>query len=380
MVNFLSLFYKKIFAKKTLILISKGKIRNYEIGSLFQVFILIFAILVADSFYKSANYNDLIKDKAIKISELQKANKKFQKELDSINNNLETINEYFANSEGYESELDAKNESGLHDEKFDELFSDLDLGKSYKKTASKIIDAHIIMENIKNFAKKRISALESKIATTGISLSENKISSKGNADDMITISLNSPEEILKQGGPFEKSKNINKQSDQYLKIASASGDVNGEIMHLADVEKFMYHAPLMKPMKDYYVSSGFGARIDPIRKDSALHYGMDFVGEENAEVVSPSLGEVKAAGTLGAYGKMVIIDHGYGITTRYGHLHEIKVKKGDIVTRGQLIGIQGSTGRSTGPHLHYEIRYNDMPLNPKNFLQSGENVFGRNGA
>ena len=128
-------------------------------------------------------------------------------------------------------------------------------------------------------------------------------------------------------------------------------------------------------MENYYVSSSFGHRIDPIKKVKAKHNGMDFVGYKGEQIISPSKGRVKLAGKLGSYGNTVIIDHGYGITTRYGHLSKIKVKKGDYVEKGDVIAIQGTSGRSTGDHLHYEIRYNKKPLNPRRFLKSGQEIF-----
>ena len=161
-------------------------------------------------------------------------------------------------------------------------------------------------------------------------------------------------------------------------ISIKTPDVEDEMTYLANLEKFIYHAPLRRPMNDYYVSSAFGKRVDPIRKIKAQHNGMDFVGNKNTEVLSPSIGEIKVAEKLGAYGNIVVIDHGYGITSRYGHLSTIKVKKGDIVKRGDILGLQGTTGRSTGDHLHYEVRYNNSPINPKKFLKTGDAIFNKN--
>ncbi|MBL6664329.1 MAG: M23 family metallopeptidase [Rickettsiales bacterium] len=141
------------------------------------------------------------------------------------------------------------------------------------------------------------------------------------------------------------------------------------------LEKLVEIIPFAKPMKNYYISSGFGTRVDPITNRKARHRGLDFVGPSKEEVYSPSEGKVILAGRFNDYGKAVVIDHGYGITTRYGHLSAVNVKKGDIVKRGQLIALQGNTGRSTGSHLHYEVRYKKSPLNPYNFIQAGELLY-----
>ena len=95
---------------------------------------------------------------------------------------------------------------------------------------------------------------------------------------------------------------------------------------------------------------------------------MDIDGERGDLVVAPANGTVVTAGYKGGYGNLVEIDHGNGLTTRYGHLSKIESAAGDTVTRGQLIAYIGSTGRSTGPHLHYELRLNDRPINPRHFL------------
>ena len=133
-------------------------------------------------------------------------------------------------------------------------------------------------------------------------------------------------------------------------------------------------APLETPIKQYYISSDFGKRSDPMTKRKSDHKGTDFAGPKNEKILSPSLGVVKIAGNYGAYGKAIIINHGYGIETLFGHLKEIKVKKGQLVKRGEIIGIQGNTGRSTGEHLHYEVRYKSKPLNPIGFIRAGNKI------
>jgi murein DD-endopeptidase MepM/ murein hydrolase activator NlpD len=95
---------------------------------------------------------------------------------------------------------------------------------------------------------------------------------------------------------------------------------------------------------------------------------MDIDGEKGDPIVAPGNGVIIKAGWQGGYGYMIEIDHGNGLTTRYGHLSKIEVEIGESVQRGQLIGLIGSTGRSTGPHLHYELRINDKPVNPRLFL------------
>lgn len=130
--------------------------------------------------------------------------------------------------------------------------------------------------------------------------------------------------------------------------------------------------PLRKPvLGEPDVSSGFGMRIDPFIRAPAMHTGMDFRGETGDAVRATADGNVTVAGVNGGYGKMVEIDHGNGLTTRYAHLSEIGVKPGQRVRAGQIIGQVGSTGRSTGPHLHYETRLSGDAVDPRRFLRAG---------
>jgi murein DD-endopeptidase MepM/ murein hydrolase activator NlpD len=128
-------------------------------------------------------------------------------------------------------------------------------------------------------------------------------------------------------------------------------------------------------MKNHIVSSGFGKRVDPITGRVAVHQGLDFIGVNRAKIISPSQGKVILAGQFSGYGNAVVIDHGFGITTRYGHLSALKVKPGQFVKKGEVIALQGNTGRSTGAHLHYEVRYRGTPLNPRKFIDAGEALF-----
>ncbi len=117
------------------------------------------------------------------------------------------------------------------------------------------------------------------------------------------------------------------------------------------------------------INNEFGFRRNPFGgRTYEFHAGMDIDGERGDLVVAPGNGTVVSAGYKGGYGNMVEIDHGYGLTTRYGHLSKIDTETGAVVTRGQLIGQVGSTGRSTGPHLHYELRLNEKSINPRHFL------------
>jgi len=130
--------------------------------------------------------------------------------------------------------------------------------------------------------------------------------------------------------------------------------------------------PYRKPViGEVEFTSGFGVRSDPFLGRPAMHTGLDFRAATGDPVRVTANGKVVSSGWMGGYGRMVEVDHGNGLSTRYGHLSEIHVRVGDVVKIGQVIGAVGSTGRSTGPHLHYETRIDGDAVDPQKFLRAG---------
>lgn len=119
------------------------------------------------------------------------------------------------------------------------------------------------------------------------------------------------------------------------------------------------------------ITSPFGARKDPFLGRAAMHTGVDLKEGYGADVRSTAGGRVAFAGTAGGYGNMVEIDHGNGLSTRYAHLSHIQVSEGESLSKGAVLGQVGTTGRSTGPHLHYEVRIDGEPVDPVRFLNAG---------
>ncbi|MEO8548030.1 MAG: M23 family metallopeptidase [Sphingomicrobium sp.] len=129
--------------------------------------------------------------------------------------------------------------------------------------------------------------------------------------------------------------------------------------------------PSDKPVRTAAFTSGFGVRSDPFHAGAAMHPGIDLAGPSGTPIYATADGTVMRAGwNSGGYGNLVELDHGRGIATRYGHMSAILVHAGDHITRGQQIGRMGSTGRSTGCHLHYEVRIDDRPVNPVPFMKA----------
>ncbi|MGB9072129.1 MAG: M23 family metallopeptidase [Terriglobales bacterium] len=127
-------------------------------------------------------------------------------------------------------------------------------------------------------------------------------------------------------------------------------------------------APNLWPVEGQ-ITGSFGERIDPFNGEGSFHSGVDISAAVGSTVIAPADGTVIFADFLGGYGRAVVVDHGHGITTRYGHLASFAVAAGQFIHRGDTIGYVGLSGRSTGPHLHYEVRINDTPVNPHKYLR-----------
>ena len=175
------------------------------------------------------------------------------------------------------------------------------------------------------------------------------------------------------GGPFVPVK-LPPANEGFQRALFRADLARSEALQLADALRTV---PIRKPLAgDIDETSPFGVREDPFLHQPAMHTGMDMRGEVGEPVHATAAGRVTVAGWDGGYGNLVEIDHGNGLSTRYGHLSQIDVHVGDEVRIGQVIGLIGSTGRSTGPHLHYETRINGEPVNPQKFLEAGDELFG----
>jgi murein DD-endopeptidase MepM/ murein hydrolase activator NlpD len=159
--------------------------------------------------------------------------------------------------------------------------------------------------------------------------------------------------------------------DQLARDVESRGDqlevLEALLVQTSTHRKFL---PSLRPVSNGWFSSTFGYRIDPFTGLSSFHEGVDFVAEPGTPIIAAASGKVVYAGWHPQYGKMLEIDHGNGLVSRYAHASSLSVAEGDLVVRGQQVAGVGSTGRSTGPHLHFEVRLNGVPQNPARFLAS----------
>jgi murein DD-endopeptidase MepM/ murein hydrolase activator NlpD len=208
-----------------------------------------------------------------------------------------------------------------------------------------------------SFLSKVDAQIQSHSAAQQVSFSKNNPNNKENN----SINYDRPEALEAMnntGGPLTLS---NVETDAEEKDLTVQ-------LHTIETAGNPAHVPTMWAHQGK-INNEYGFRRNPFGgRTYEFHAGLDIDGERGDLVLAPANGVITKAGWQGGYGNLIEIDHQNGLTTRYGHLSRIEVQVGDAIGRGQLLGLVGSTGRSTGPHLHYELRLNDKSINPRRFL------------
>ena len=216
-----------------------------------------------------------------------------------------------------------------------------------------------LIEGLTRIADRRAAVAESRLASLGL----NPRAAFASFDNKTS-----------QGGPL-------------LTLAtSADGSIDPRfqrfglsLARMDALERSVDHLPQALPASLEYISSGFGFRADPFTGAGAFHPGLDFRGPIGAPIYAAARGTISFVGQRSGYGNCVEIDHGNGLITRYAHMSGFRTVPGKAVEPGEVIGLIGSTGRSTGPHLHFEVRINDRPVNPRPFLEAVPHVLEKTG-
>jgi murein DD-endopeptidase MepM/ murein hydrolase activator NlpD len=203
-------------------------------------------------------------------------------------------------------------------------------------------------------ASASIEALSKLIARTGI-------------DPARLIEIVRREDGL--GGPF-----VQFAEHHYVATDVVAGPLAGPMIRLEALRRALTALPLEAPLLDFAIASHYGVRRDPFTGQAAMHAGLDLRAPLRTAVLSTAPGTVAVAGWQSEYGNMVEIDHGFGIRTRYAHLMRVDVKVGDAIGTRVQVGLLGSTGRSTGPHLHYEVLFEGEALDPIRFIEAKQYV------
>ena len=235
------------------------------------------------------------------------------------------------------------------------------IGSMEKAAADLFAEQVTLLAAVEENAQRRVNELREVINSTGI-----------DADALIT-----PAKIsnisLAQGGPFIEPGTVLGAPSRFYQHANRAAAAVDE---LEAVQKALEHLPLSSPLTvNRRFTSGFGIRRDPINGRHTSHHGVDFAAPWASPVTATAAGVIKYAGTRAGFGRLVEIDHGNGFVTRYAHMNRISVKAGQKVKLHDKIGELGNSGRSTGPHVHYEVHYKKRPVNPRRFIEAGRYVF-----
>jgi murein DD-endopeptidase MepM/ murein hydrolase activator NlpD len=371
---------ERIFCKRKIIVISEKGISSIPVSSKSQgavvMLVLLILLWISYSTGKYVTYEHVISQKDREIWNTNIANEGLQYQMADLHQNLAELNKYFENIKHLDqfsqaAKLPNKGGKVSSESKFASLLSGDKIKNNSANQGAEGVQE--ILANIRSKVVSRINDLENIIGMTGINLK--KVAEK-NVQLKIAMANSEHLRMAKslgennkgQGGPYYPA-------DDAAKKMFNQEEFESEISYLMQLEKVINSMPLSTPLKTFSVSSGFGVRIDPIRNSPATHTGIDLSGEFKSKVYSSAPGVVVYADVDGAYGRLIRVDHGAGVESWYAHLERIFVGEGDVIKRGQLIGLQGNTGRSTGTHLHYEVRLNNQPVNPANFLEAGKYVF-----
>lgn len=218
-----------------------------------------------------------------------------------------------------------------------------------------------VMERLSARTKTSMSVIEKTVEMTGL--------------DVGGLLAGVDGEALGQGGPFIPAGNDAAEFEPSLQLETSVSMLDQQLDRWVALREVVRTLPLATPLDEYRISSGFGARRDPVNGRKGRHQGIDFAAPMGRPVYVPAPGKVVFAGWRGNYGWTIEIDHGNGVRTRYAHLKKTLVEKGQEVGYREKIALVGSSGRSTGPHVHYEVRYKGRVQDPMKFIKAGEYVF-----
>jgi len=299
-------------------------------------------------------------------NEIVSARATLKNKLSSIENEMKELNSHNFNLKGNLNSVTTDLESALSQRNFVRSQSKK-LSRTVAKLENDLETLHKsekdILINLTERTKSSIDDIHFVLKHTGLKVARLLKGNQGRS-----------KKKLGQGGPFIA---FAPDTEPAQRLKANLSNLNSQLQKFTELQDIMKRLPLAAPLDYFSISSHYGKRRDPINKRWAVHYGMDFGGLKHASVYVTAPGRVRYAGRKGKYGKLVEIDHGLGFRTKYGHLHKILVKRGQKVDYRTKIGLMGSSGRSTGPHLHYEVIVKGKHKNPWRFIKAGRYVYKR---
>ena len=359
------------FPHRQLLIRQNGEVKYLPISTSIQLFLTLILLTIFTWFsYSTTKYFSLNE----KVSQTKDILKQSQTNFDALSSQYQTKNTQLNQqlSQLQQQQFILQNLLDSLPEKIaPSNTSDVPKPLNNSSNDTQVTDNSVLKNLIQ--VKKRLNSLEAtqKISFEKMSLQISKRKQQLiKAFDLTDISIDmihqqSIQPLYAQGGPLiELSGNI---TDKYHHLTN-------ELIKLRQLETSLKNVPVKLPAKDYYISSTYGYRKDPIVGKKTMHKGIDMAGRIKTEIIAPANGKVRRAGKNGSYGNFIEIDHLNGFTTRYGHLYKVKVKKGQHVNENFVIGLMGSTGRSTSTHLHYEVLFDDKTINLLKLIKALKHV------
>ena len=347
----------------------KGVVRQYRLGPGPQRAAAIaaagIAVWIGWATYASLARDEILAAARADLAEAEGSRAGLERELDAARERIAELSDAAVRAEKSEAELaSALEKLDTRDKQIEQVSAERDEAMVMHTTIAHKIDAYqsvqlAIAARLEEPLRRDIAALEDTFKKVGVS-----------ANTLLGRSG--------EGGPLVQPAAIEAMANY-----KGAGDCKAEVATalLADtvdrrerLRELVEKLPFGRPIKATDVTSGFGRRVDPISGQLAMHTGMDFRDEPGTPVMATAPGTVVQAGWGGEYGRQVEVRHAGGLVTRYAHLESVAVKIGDTVKAGTVIGKLGDTGRSTGPHLHYEVLLDGIARNPQPFVEGRRNV------
>lgn len=367
---------RALFPDREFIMRSQGKVRFIKISSRFQLFVaatiglLLLAWVVtmatmAFTQYAASRDRLSLLDREAKVATAESRVASYRKGLDAVATDLDRRQDFI------EKMVDAHLGDLPDDARAHETVSDsrAEAARTVDKVSAALPEAAglarmearqlAFVERLTRFADRRAGQASQVIARLGLDP---------------RAMLAALEDRSAKGGPLIR---LSTSADGALDPRFRRLGLSLERMDA--LERGLAGLPQVLPASLEFISSGFGYRTDPFTGGGAFHAGLDFRGPRGAPIYAAAPGVVAFAGVRQGYGQCIEIDHGNGLMTRYAHMSGFAARVGDRVAAGAVIGAIGNTGRSTGPHLHFEVRIDDRPVNPRPFLEAAPHVLAETG-
>ncbi len=384
---------KKLFSDKEIIFRSQNRAKVLTISSKAQVIFLCLLLIIGGwSFYSYHIYNKSGVMVSAKTRELETTRDAYANLMGDFMSLQKNISNMLSNmgSKGSKKEIEKyKKQASAVEDKIKQLSSNNDWASEDKLEEKISLSEAVLQRDIaaseRDELKRQMNEMEDiidelKEAEMDVLEKVSQISSKEvnkikSAFKEINVPLKkqglyfNPQANRKngKGGLFEPEK-MPKLKDK--EISKKITEIYRDVDDLEYYKEIVQYVPLGKPVWSYWLTSSFGGRADPFNKKQARHKGVDLASRTGNKIKTMAKGKVTRAEYAGGYGNLVEVDHGNGFKTKYAHMNKIYVKKGQYLETGDVVGEVGSTGRSTGPHLHYEVLYRGVPVDPMPFMKA----------